>query len=235
MSARRSQLEPLADAGDKRAAIAVEALQHTGVILATCQLGITICSVLLGAISEAALHHALHPLMERIGVPDAATGTLSLVLAILVVVYLHVVIGEMIPKNLAIAGPERAATWLVPPLMRVMHVAKPVILAMDWVSKAFVRAMGIEAKDELDAAFNAAGGQLHVPQAHPEGLGAARRERLRDAAVGVPDHAARRGGVPLEELITVPRSSTPDDIERLVAKYGFSRYPTVDGAGELAG
>ena len=63
MSARRSQLEPLAEAGDKRAAVAVEALQHTGVLLATCQLGITLCSVLLGAVSEAALHHALHPVM----------------------------------------------------------------------------------------------------------------------------------------------------------------------------
>ena len=235
MSARRSQLEPLADAGDKRAAIAVEALQHTGVILATCQLGITICSVLLGAVSEAALHHALHPLMERIGVPDAATSTLSLVLAILVVVYLHVVIGEMIPKNLAIAGPERAATWLVPPLMRVMHVAKPVILAMDWVSKAFVRAMGIEPKDEVGAAFTAEEVQQIVTESHREGLVAADRYGLVDAALEFSDKDARDVGVPLEELITVPRSSTPDDIERLVAKYGFSRYPTVDGAGELAG
>ena len=235
MSARRSQLEPLADAGDKRAAVAVEALQHTGVILATCQLGITICSVLLGAISEAALHHALHPVMERIGVPDAATNTLSLVLAILIVVYLHVVIGEMIPKNLAIAGPERAATWLVPPLMRVMHIAKPVILAMDWVSKAFVRAMGIEPKDEVGAAFTAEEVQQIVTESHREGLVEADRYGLVDAALEFSDKDARDVGGPLDELITVPRSSTPDDIERLVAKYGFSRYPTVDDAGELAG
>ncbi|WP_252976407.1 CNNM domain-containing protein, partial [Janibacter melonis] len=117
MSARRSQLEPLADAGDKRAALAVEALQHTGVILATCQLGITVCSVLLGAISEAALHHALEPVMIRLGVPEGLTDATSLVLAILVVVYLHVVVGEMVPKNISISGPERAARWLVPPLV----------------------------------------------------------------------------------------------------------------------
>ncbi len=235
MSARRSQLEPIADEGSKRAAIAVEALQHTGVILATCQLGITICSVLLGAISEAALHHWLHPLMERIGVPDPATDAASLAGAILIVVYLHVVIGEMIPKNLAIAGPEKAAIWLVPPLMKVMKVAKPVILAMDWVSKAFVRGMGVDPKDEVGAAFTAEEVQQIVTESHREGLVEAERYGLVDAALEFSDKNARDVGVPLDELITVPRDSTPDDIERLVAKHGFSRYPTVDAAGDLAG
>ena len=67
MSARRSQLEPLADAGSKRARVALDAMQRTGLLLATAQLGITVCSVLLGAVSEAALHHALVPVAERLG------------------------------------------------------------------------------------------------------------------------------------------------------------------------
>ena len=235
MSARRSQLEPLADAGDKRAAIAVEALQHTGVLLATCQLGITICSVLLGAISEAALHHALHPVMERIGVPDAFTDATSLVLAILIVVYLHVVVGEMVPKNLAIAGPERSAMLLVPPLMWVMKIAKPVIVLMDWVSKAFVRAMGIEPKDEVGSAFTAEEVQQIVHESHREGLVESDKYGLVGAALEFSDKDAADVGVPVADLVTVPRDATPDDIERLVAKHGYSRYPMVDDAGELTG
>lgn len=235
MSARRSQLEPLADAGQKRAAIAVEALQHTGVLLATCQLGITICSVLLGAISEAALHHALHPVMERIGVPDAFTDATSLVLAILIVVYLHVVVGEMVPKNLAIAGPERSAMLLVPPLMWVMKIAKPVIVLMDWVSKAFVRAMGIEPKDEVGSAFTAEEVQQIVHESHREGLVESDKYGLVGAALEFSDKDAADVGVPVADLVTVPRDATPDDIERLVAKHGYSRYPMVDDAGELTG
>ncbi|WP_068266299.1 hemolysin family protein [Janibacter limosus] len=235
MSARRSQLEPLADAGDKRAAIAVDALQHTGVLLATCQLGITICSVLLGAISESALHHVLHPLMERVGVPDAFTDATSLVLAILIVVYLHVVIGEMIPKNLAIAGPERSAILLVPPLMWVMKVAKPVIIAMDWVSKAFVRAMGIDPKDEIGSAFTAEEVQQIVQESHREGLVETEKFGLVGAALEFSDKNAADVGVLVDDLITVPRDATPNDIERLVAKHGYSRYPTIDDTGELAG
>lgn len=235
MSARRSQLEPLADAGDKRAAIAVDALQHTGVLLATCQLGITICSVLLGAISEAALHHALHPLMVGIGVPDAMTDVASLVLAILIVVYLHVVIGEMIPKNLAIAGPERSAILLVPPLMWVTKIAKPVIVAMDWVSKAFVRAMGIDPKDEIGSAFTAQEVQQIVQESHREGLVETEKYGLVGAALEFSDKDAADVGVLVKDLVTVPRDATPNDIERLVAKHGYSRYPTVDDTGELAG
>ncbi len=235
MAARRSQLEPLADAGNKRAAIAVDALQHTGVLLATCQLGITICSVLLGAVSEAALHHALSPVLDRIGVPDAFTDMTSLVLAILIVVYLHVVVGEMVPKNLAIAGPERAATILVPPLMWVMKLAKPVILAMDWVSKAFVRTMGVDPKDEIGSAYTAQEVQQIVTESHREGLVEAEKFGLVGAALEFSDKDAADVAVTLEELITVRRGATPDDIERLVAKHGFSRYPMTDDAGELSG
>ena len=70
MSARRSQLEPLAEAGSKRAQMALDALHRTGLLLATCQLGITVCSVLLGAVTEASLHHALVPLIDQMN-PDA--------------------------------------------------------------------------------------------------------------------------------------------------------------------
>lgn len=235
MAARRSQLEPLADAGNKRAAVAVDALQHTGVLLATCQLGITICSVLLGAISEAALHHALHPVMVSAGIPDAFTDMASLVLAILIVVYLHVVVGEMVPKNLAIAGPERSAMLLVPPLMWVMKIAKPVILAMDWVSKAFVRAMGVDPKDEVGSAFTAEEVQHIVTESHKEGLVEADRYGLVGAALEFSDKDARDVAIPVRELVTVEDGATPDDIERLVARHGFSRYPLIDTAGVLAG
>ena len=235
MAARRSQLEPLADEGNKRAAIAVEAMQHTGVLLATCQLGITICSVLLGAISEAALHHALHPVMVRAGVPDAFTDAASLTLAILIVVYLHVVVGEMVPKNIAISGPERSAMLLVPPLMVVMTFAKPVILAMDGVSKAIVRLMGIDPKDEVGAAFTAEEVQHIVTESHREGLVEAEKYGLVGAALEFSDKNAADVAVTLEQLVTVEAGATPDDIERLVAKHGFSRYPVIGGGGDLAG
>ena len=156
MAARRSQLEPLAAAGSRRAQICLDALEQMGSLLACAQLGITVCSVLLGAISEAALHHALEPVVRTAsGCPRRSPTGVALALALLIVVYLHVVVGEMIPKNLAIAGPERSALILVPVLLFVTRALRPLIRVMEAIAKALVRLFGVEPKDEITSAFTA--------------------------------------------------------------------------------
>jgi CBS domain containing-hemolysin-like protein len=235
MSARRSQLEPIAEAGSKRAKIALEAMSRTGILLATCQLGITVCSVLLGAVTEAALHHALVPVFDRFGWPDRAVDLVALAAALLVVVYLHVVLGEMIPKNMAIAAPERVAMALVPPLVAVTRVVKPIITLMDVVSKAIVRLFGVEPRDEITSAFTAEEVAHIVSESHKEGLVRAEQYGLLDAALEFSDKDASDVGVPVIDLVTVSPEATPDDIERLVAKHGFSRFPVASESGELRG
>ena len=235
MSARRSQLEPIAEAGSKRAKIALEAMSRTGILLATCQLGITVCSVLLGAVTEAALHHALVPVFDRFGWPDRAVDLVALAAALLVVVYLHVVLGEMIPKNMAIAAPERVAMALVPPLVAVTRVVNPIITLMDVVSKAIVRLFGVEPRDEITSAFTAEEVAHIVSESHKEGLVRAEQYGLLDAALEFSDKDASDVGVPVIDLVTVSPEATPDDIERLVAKHGFSRFPVASESGELRG
>ena len=235
MSARRSQLEPLAEQGSRGARSALDAMSRTGILLATAQLGITVCSVLLGAISEAALHHALVGPLEAVGAPEEVADVAALVLALLIVVFLHVVVGEMIPKNLSIATPERAAIALVPALVMVSRVVKPVIHVMDWVSKVLVRAFGVEPLDEVASAFTAEEVAQIVSESHKEGLVEAEQYGLLGAALEFSDKDAGDVGVPLDRLVTVDVQTTPDDIERLVARHGFSRYPVVDAAGTLSG
>jgi len=235
MSARRSQLEPLAEEGSRGARTALEAMSRTGILLATAQLGITVCSVLLGAVSEAALHHALVGPVEALGAPEALADVLALVLALLVVVFLHVVVGEMIPKNISIATPERAAIALVPGLVAVSRVVRPVIAAMDWVSKLLVRALGVEPKDELASAFTAEEVAQIVSESHKEGLVEPEQYGLLGAALEFSDKDARDVGVPVDDLVTVGLDATPDEIERLVARHGFSRYPVADRDGTLTG
>lgn len=235
MSARRSQLEPIAGEGNRRARTALDAMSRTGILLATAQLGITVCSVLLGAVSESALHHAFLGPMEALGAPEAAADVLALVVALLIVVFLHVVVGEMIPKNLSIATPERAAIALVPALVMVSKVVKPIISAMDWISKVLVRALGVDPKDELASAFTAEEVAQIVSESHKEGLVEAEQYGLLGAALEFSDKDAGDVGVPRENLITVGLDATPDGIERLVARHGFSRFPVVDAGGTLSG
>ena len=111
-------------------------MEQVSLMMAGAQLGITVCSLGLGAIGEPAVAHLLEPVFDgRCGVPEAAVYPISFVIALSVVVALHVVIGEMVPKNLALAGPDRAALVLAPPLKVVVTVLKPFLLVMNAVGQ----------------------------------------------------------------------------------------------------
>ena len=235
MTARRSRLEPLAEAGSKRAKVSLEALGHVASLLATAQLGITLCSVGLGAVAEQALHEMISPLLLGAGLSDALGGPIALVLALLIVAYLHVVVGEMVPKNLAIAGPQQAALLLAPALLFITKALRPVIRLMEGLAKAMVRALGIVPKDELTSAFTADEVQLIVAESHREGLIQADSHGLASRALEFSDRVAGDVAVPLSSLVTLSFGATPDDVERLVAKCGFSRFVITDATGEVAG
>ena len=235
MTARRSRLEPLAAAGSRRAEVSLKALEQVASLLATAQLGITISSVGLGAVAEEVLHEMIAPPLRALGLSDAFSRPISLALALLVVVYLHVVIGEMVPKNLAIAGPERAALVLAPSLLFITRVLRPVIRLMEGLAKALVRALGIEPKDELTSAFTAKEVQFIVAESHRKGLIESDRHGMARRVLEFSDRVAADVAVPLSELVTLPLGATPDDVERLVAKRGFSRFAITDAAGEVAG
>ena len=236
MAARRSALEPLAAAGSARAATCLAALEQMGSMLATAQLGITVCSVGLGALAEAALHEVLHPVFAALPLGEAWANGLSFAGALLIVVYLHVVAGEMIPKNLALAGPERAALVLVPALLMVSRVLRPVVAVMEWVAKGLVRAIfRIEPKDEIVSAFTVEEVTHILAESEREGLIEEQREGLVRSALEFSAKLAADVAVPVDRLVTVAKGVTPEDVERLVARTGFSRYPFLDKEGHVAG
>ena len=235
MAARRSQLEPMAEAGSKRAAAALEALEMLASLLACAQLGITVCSVLLGAVAEDAIHHLIVPVVEHIGIGPDLAHVVSLLLALFIVAYLHVVLGEMVPKNLAIAGPDRAALLLAPPLLWLTKALRPLILVLEAVSKFIVRRLGIEPQDEVASTFSAEDVELIVEESRKEGLLEHHQtERVR-GALEFTDKQARDVAVPLDQLVTLGPTSTPADIDSLVARHGFSRFPMADATGALRG
>jgi CBS domain containing-hemolysin-like protein len=217
MAARRSTLEPLAANGSRRAQVCLDALEQMGSLLACAQLGITVCSVLLGAISEAALHHALEPVVHHLGLPTGVTDGLALALALLIVVYLHVVIGEMIPKNLALAGPERSALILVPVLLFITRALRPIISVMESLAKSLVRLFRVEPKDEITSAFTVEEVEHILAESHHEGLIEEGQHGLVGAALEFSDKDAVDVAVALSDLVTLPLTATPDDVERLGA------------------
>src|SRR5712672_4377861 len=128
ISARRDRLEALAEQGKHSAVTVIRAGENLPVMLAGAQLGITICSILLGRVGEPAVAHLLEKPFGLIGIPDTVLHTVAFVIAITIVVVLHVLLGEMVPKNIALAGPESAAMLLVPPYLIYVRAARPFIV-----------------------------------------------------------------------------------------------------------
>ena len=233
-SCRRSQLEPLAAAGDARAATALWALRHISRMLATAQLGVTVCSTGLGVVAEPAIAHALTPLLARIGIGDAGAHAVAVVIALVLVVYVHVVCGEMVPKNMSIAAPEKAVRLLAPPLVWVSHVFGPVITALNGFANWALHLMGLEAKEEVSAAFNAAEVASIVERSTAEGV-LEDDTGLLTGALEFSEETAGSVMVPVDSLVTLPGDCTPEDVEQAVTATGFSRFPLVGGpAGDGA-
>ncbi len=233
MSARRSQIEPRAIEGSRAARTTLAAMENVSLMLACCQLGITVCSIGLGAVAEPALAHLLEVPFEAAGLPEELLHTVSFVIALAIVVYLHVVIGEMVPKNIAIAVPERSALLLAPPLVWVARVVRPLIWALNAVANRALRLAGVEPKDEVSSTYTVEQVQSIVDESRREGL-------LKDGglladALEFSDLVAGDVMVPLAGLITVPAEGTPDDVERLVVQTGYSRFPLVAPDGSLLG
>ncbi len=234
ISARRSQIEPLAEKGSRAAKTALYAMEHATLMLATSQLGITICSLLILNVSEPAIHHLLAGPLGLTGFSEAAVDTIAFIIALVVVSYLHVVFGEMVPKNLAFSVPDRAVLMLATPLVWVSKLFHPVIVALNWISNRIVRLFRVEPKDEAASTFTLEEVATIVNQSRIEGV-------LNDtagtvaAAVEFTDKKAKDVAVPLAELVTLRETATPEKIERAVAKHGFSRYVIVDAAGAPLG
>ena len=235
MASRRSSLEPLYAAGSKRAGRCLEALERMGSMLATAQLGITVCSVLLGALGEAALHEIVHERFEDWGIPEGWSGPVSLAVALLIVSYLHVVVGEMIPKNIALAGPERVALWLVPPLFALSNFLRPLVRAMEWAAKSLVRLFGVEPRDEIPSAYTAEEVAHIVMESHAEGLIDQERRGMVAKSLEFSDKLAHDVAVPVASLISLQEGARPEALEKLVARHGFSRYPVQAESGDLLG
>lgn len=234
ISARRSQIEPRAEQGSRAAKTALYAMEHATLMLATSQLGITICSLLILNVSEPAIHHLLAAPLHAIGWSDAVVDTVSFTIALLVVSFLHVVFGEMVPKNLAFSVPDRAVLLLAPPLVWVSKAFMPVIWVLNAAANGVLRLFRVEPKNEAASTFTLGEVATIVDQSRREGV-------LMDAAGAVAaaveftDKKARDVAVPLSDLVTLPQTATPDDIEKAVARYGFSRYVIVDGEGVPVG
>jgi len=235
VSARRTQIEPLADAGNRFARTTLRAMENMSEVIAVNQLGITVCSLVLGAVAEPTIAQLIEPVLHALHVPEAFLHPVAFTIGLSIVVFLHVVMGEMIPKNIALAGPDRAALVLGPPIWGFVTVLRPVIMVINAIAAAILRLFGVRLMDEVSSTYTREEVAALVEESRGEGLIEAEEYDRLAGALGFTEKPVATVLMPPETLTTVRRGSTPADVEALCASTGYSRFPVVGDDDELLG
>ena len=234
IAARRDRLEALIAQGKKRAKTVLGATEHLSMMLAAAQLGITICSLLLGKVSEPAIAHLLEEPFAAVGVPESLLHPISFAIALLFISILHILLGEMVPKNIALAGPETMAMWLTPAHLAFYKLTKPLLLFFNWVARHTLAWFGIIQKDELDSTVNTDELASMIAESRQEGLLDDEEHSRLNRALSSENRSIREVLIVPSKIRTVPTSPTVGDLEVAVTETGFSRFP-VAGAGADGG
>ncbi|MGI5424371.1 hemolysin family protein [Streptomyces sp. CA-179760] len=235
ISVRRSQIEPHADRGDRRAKSVLWGLEHVSALMAAAQLGITLCTLVLGVVAEPAIAHLLEPVFHAVGLPEGAGHAVSFVIALSLATYLHMLLGEMVPKNIALAEPVRSALALGPPLVALSRALRPVIFTINAFANTLLKLLRVEAREEVAASYSDAQIAQIVKDSSEAGLIDDRaQERLHDA-LELGRRPVRDVVLPLERVVYASVGVTPDELEQLTAESGFSRFPVVDEGRRIVG
>ncbi|MFG2489051.1 hemolysin family protein [Streptomyces virginiae] len=235
ISVRRSQIEPAALKGNRRAKAALWGLEHLSAMMATAQLGITVSSLVLGAVAEPAIAHLLEPPFEAIGVPEALIHPIAFVIALTLATYLHMLIGEMVPKNIALAAPAPTALLLGPPLVALTRALRPLVFGINAFANTLLRLLKVEPKDEVASVFTDDELARLVKDSRDAGLlDPEDSERLQDA-LELGTRAVGEIMIPREQFVSVAEGITPRGLERTAAEHGFSRLVVTGTGGEILG
>ncbi|MFE3522440.1 hemolysin family protein [Streptomyces sp. NPDC059161] len=235
ISVRRSQIEPFAEDGNRRARSVVWGLEHLSALMAAAQLGITLCTLVLGVVAEPAIAHLVEPVFDAVGVPTGLVHPVSFVLALAVATYLHMLLGEMVPKNIALAEPVRTALLLGPPLVTLARTLRPVIFAVNTFANTLLKLLKVDAKSEVAATFTDDElARLVTDAGHAGLLDGRAAERLHDA-LELGRRPVRDVVMPLDKVVRAEVGTTPAELERLSAGSGFSRFPVVDEVSGILG
>jgi CBS domain containing-hemolysin-like protein len=232
LGSRQSRLEPLAEAGDKAAQRSLDAMRDLSAQLAGAQLGITVASLILGLVGEPAMAHLLEPVVALVPfVPDSWAHGVAGVIGLLIVVFAHMVLGEMVPKNLTLTHPEATLRLITLPNKAYLTLVRPLVWALNVLANLGVRAFGVEPRDELASAHTAEELALLVAASREEGT---IQGFAADLLSGVLDFGGRPVSsvmVPRDAICAIPATASPAEAEAVVLDLGHSRLPVLGAGG----
>ena len=233
VSVRRTRVQQLAAEGSRRARSVLDRLDHLDTYIAATQLGITMSSIALGFIGEPALAHLVQPGIERIEfIPTAwrttASHTVAFIFAFSLITVLHIVLGELAPKSLALQRPEATALWVAKPIHWFLMIFRPIINLLNGVGNAVVRLFGIDPAAGHMLVQSAEELRLSIDASREAGLVQQSAHDLVDRAFTFTNLDVGQVMVPRTEVSAIPVDATLYDILRLSAESSYTRFPVYE-------
>ena len=227
---RRTRLEAMVRSGDRLAHFAVRASSNISRILSASQLGVTLASLGLGWVAESTVGEVFEHLFANLpfAVEMSMRLTLAATVALILVTYLHVVFGELVPKAAALNHPEALARWLAPPLLFFAWITTPFTYFLNKSSQVILRALGQEKAGSEEAVHSPEEIRLLVEQSQESGQMQAHDADLIDAVFEFSEKNAREVMTPRTELVALPVEATLSEVLSVVQESGLSRYPVYD-------
>ena len=224
----RADLEARRDRGETRLVMTIAALKITATHLSSAQLGITLTTLLTGFTMEPALSHLLSPVLNGWGIPEPVTATIAVIVAMLVATTLSMILGELVPKNFALALPVATAKLVIPFQTAFTTVFRPIVALLNGSANAVLRAMGIEPKEELSGARSAEELSSLVRRSASAGVLEKDTATLLDRSLGFARLTAADVMTPRPSMHAISAADSADDVIRLARRTGHSRFPVYD-------
>jgi CBS domain containing-hemolysin-like protein len=228
VGARRSRIDAMASRGDRRAKIVQETLKHLDLYISATQLGITLSSLALGWIGEATMATVLDRFLRTFGYVPSPTLTHSaaaVTSAFVIITFLHIVLGELAPKSMALLNPEGVSRWVAMPLRLFSTVMRPFIAVLNGAANAFLRLLGLHTVEETARVHSPEELRLLVMQARAHGILDESDSQMLAGVFDFHNKKARDVMRPRTEVAALQVDATEDEVLEVLRRERYSRYP----------
>ena len=227
VSARRPRLQQLAEKGDRRAASALALAENPQDFLSTVQIGITLIGIMAGAYGGATLAGNLATFLESLNFPVRYSGLVSIALVVSIITYLSLVIGELVPKNLALQNAERVAMFVAPFMQRLSRIVYPVVRVLSVSTRLVMRLLGTKPSEDPSVSDEEI--TIMIEQGTEAGLFEPEESDMVKRIFRLGDRSVSSLMTPRREIVWLDRHDSPETVVEKISDKAFSRFPVAVG------
>lgn len=227
LKVRLSRIDQLIAEGNKKAVIAKKVAHELDYYLSACQVGITITALVLGALGEPTVERMLHPLFVAFEVPAAVSTALSYIIALSIITFLHVVIGELAPKTLAIQFAEKMTLLLAPPLYGFGKIMYPFIQALNGAARLLLRLFGVKPAGH-ETVHSVEELKWIVDQSYESGEINQTELNYLNNIFAFDERTVREIMIPRARIVTVEKGMPLTELIQVLDEHDYTRYPVVE-------